>query len=312
MRLYGRQSRVRARRRRGPATLGVVVGWSRSRSAHSSCSAATSWTACSVAGVQLGGESRAEAERRSLAAVGDPLQRASRSPSAGALGDARRPSTSASGSTPRAPRARRSQSGRCAALLFSIGFHREIEPVLRYPSNFALPVELAGRTQTPVDARLVLSRTASRSSIPAKPGVGFDRRGDPRAIGHAALAGRGRCRCAPSPTDAAISTAAAPAGQAQRVARMLSAPIVISAARPAAGRLAHPRGSRRCSRRRRTGTDRRLVRPDQGRRGAAPAALGLPAPRAARRPLAGGRRTAPRVLSSLSGIALDEQPRPAT
>ena len=127
-----------------------------------------------VAGVPLGGASRAEAEREITAAVGDQLRRevtvtvAGRSAtlSPWALGVRVDAELTASAALCR-PRARR-------AAVFSVAYSRSIDPVLRYPSNLALPVELADVTQSPVDARMVLKPSGAAIVIPAKPGVGFD------------------------------------------------------------------------------------------------------------------------------------------
>ena len=75
MRLYGRQSRVRARRRRVLLSLGVVVALLAIPLGHLLLQRGSVAQGVRVAGVPLGGASRAEAEREITAAVGDQLRR---------------------------------------------------------------------------------------------------------------------------------------------------------------------------------------------------------------------------------------------
>jgi vancomycin resistance protein YoaR len=224
MRLYGRQSRVRARRRRVLTSLGVVVALAAIPFAHLVMQRGAVVHGVRVAGVPLGGSSRAAAEREISAAVGDQLQRdvtvtvagreATLSPyDLGVRVDAARTASAALA-------AGRVRGG----LLFSFGYSHSIAPVLRYPDRLALPVELANVTQPPVDARLVLKPSGAAIAIPAKPGVGFDPAAALRTITRAALASKTSVSLRTVPTPAAISTAAARRAKA-RVALFLSEPI---------------------------------------------------------------------------------------
>ncbi|HET6174322.1 MAG TPA: VanW family protein [Gaiellales bacterium] len=235
MRLYGRQSRVRARRRRVLLSLGVVVALIAAPFGHLLMQRGAVVHGVRVAGVPLGGASRAQAEREISAAVGDQLQRsvtvhvagrsATLSPyDLGVRVDARRTATAALA-------AGRVRGG----LLFSLGYSRALDPVLRYPDRLALPVELANVTQAPVDARLVLKPSGAAIAVSSKSGVGFDPAAALRAITSAALADRGEVSLRTVPTPAAISTAAAQRAKA-RVAQLLSEPIAFTRRGQGAGR----------------------------------------------------------------------------
>ena len=76
MRLYGRQSRVRARRRRMLLSLGIVAVVVAIPFGNLVLKRGEVTKGVRVAGVPLGGASRTEAERQITAAVGDELQRA--------------------------------------------------------------------------------------------------------------------------------------------------------------------------------------------------------------------------------------------
>jgi vancomycin resistance protein YoaR len=235
MRLYGRQSRVRARRRRVLTTLGVIVALLAIPFGHLVLQRGSVVQGVRVAGVPLGGASRAEAERDIAAAVGDELRRevtvrvggraATLSPYAlGVRVDAARTASAAL------------EAGRVrGGLLFSFGYSRSLAPVLRYPSNLSLPVELAAVTQAPVNARLVLKPSGAAIAIPAKPGVGFDPVEALRAITRAALANRSEVSLRTVPTAAAIPTAAARRAKL-RVAQLLSAPIALTRRGQGAGK----------------------------------------------------------------------------
>ncbi len=227
MRLYGRQSRVRARRRRVLLSLGAVAAVLAIPLGHFVLQRGAVVEGVRVAGVPLGGSSRAEAAAQISAAVNDQLQRdvtvtvagrsATLSPyDLGVRVDAGRTAHAALA-------AGRVRGG----LLFSVGYSRAIAPILRYPSNLALPAELADVTQAPVDARLVLKPSGAAIAIPAKPGVGFDPNEALRVIARAALDGRAQVSLRTVPTDASISTAAARRAKA-RVAQLLSAPIALT------------------------------------------------------------------------------------
>src|SRR3954452_51048 len=209
MRLYGRQSRVRARRRRVLLSLGVVLALLAIPLGHLVLQRGAVVHGVRVAGVPLGGASRAEAEREITAAVGDQLQRDVTVNVAG-----RSATLSPYDLGVRVDAARTAQaaldSGRVrGGLLFSLAYSRAIAPVLRYPKRLALPVELANVTQAPLDARLVLKPSGAAIAVPAKAGVGFDPAEALRAITSAALAHRSEVSLSTVPTPAAISTAAA-------------------------------------------------------------------------------------------------------
>ena len=235
MRLYGRQSRVRARRRRVLTTVGIALALCAVPVGHLVLQRGAVAHGVRVAGVPLGGASRAAAEREISAAVGDQLQRevtvtvAGRSATIspydlGVRVDAARTASAALA-------AGRLRGG----LLFSLGYSRSIAPVLRYPVRLALPVELANVTQPPVDARLVLKPSGAAIAVPAKPGVGFDPAAALRAITGAALSEQTTLSLRTVPTPAAISTAAARRAKA-RVAQLLSEPIGLTRRGQGAGR----------------------------------------------------------------------------
>jgi vancomycin resistance protein YoaR len=235
MRLYGRQSRVRARRRRALTGLGVMVALLAIPFGHLVMQRGAVVHGVRVAGVPLGGASRATAEREISAAVGDQLQRdvtvtvagrqATLSPyDLGVRVDAARTASAAL------------DAGRVrGGLLFSVGYSHSIAPVLRYPDRLALPVELANVTQPPVNARLVLKPSGAAIAIPAKAGVGFDPAAALRTITRAALADHTSVSLRTVPTPAAISTLAARHAKA-RVARLLSEPIGLTRRGQGAGR----------------------------------------------------------------------------
>jgi vancomycin resistance protein YoaR len=235
MRLYGRQSRVRARRRRVLMSLGVVVALLAIPFGHLVLQRGAVVHGVRVAGVPLGGTSRAQAERAISAGVGDALQRevtvtvagrsATLSPyDLGVRVDAARTATAAL------------DAGRVrGGLLFSLGYSHVVAPVLRYPDRLALPVELANVTQAPVNARLVLKPSGAAIAIPAKAGVGFDPAAALRTITSAALADRSNVSLRTLPTPAAISTAAVHRAKA-RVAQLLSEPIAFTRRGQPAGR----------------------------------------------------------------------------
>ncbi len=235
MRLYGRQRRARARRRRVVLSLGIVAALLAVPLAHLVSQRGAVVHGVRVAGVPLGGATRAQAEREISAAVGDELQRdvtvtvAGRSAAVspydlGVRVDAARTASAAL------------HTGRVrGGLLFSLGYSRSIPPVLRYPDHLALPVDLANVTQAPVDARLVLKPSGAAIAVPARPGVGFDPAEALRAITRAALADHDQVSLRTVPVPAAISTAAAHRAKA-RVALLLSEPIAFTRRGQAAGR----------------------------------------------------------------------------
>jgi vancomycin resistance protein YoaR len=227
MRLYGRQSRVRARRRRMLLTLGVIVALIAIPFGHLVLKRGEITQGVRVAGVPLGGASRADAERQITTAVGDALQRSVKVTVAG-----RSAAVTPYDLGVRVDAARTASAALAAGrlrggLLFAIGYSRSIAPVLRYPSNLTLPADLADVTQAPVDARLVLKPSGAAIAVPAKPGVGFDPAEALRAITAAALAGSDHVSLRTVPTDAAISTAAAKRAKL-RVAQLLSGPITLT------------------------------------------------------------------------------------
>ena len=133
MRLYGRQSRVRARRRRVLLSLGVVLALVAIPLGHLVLQRGAVVHGVRVAGVPLGGASRAQAEREITAAVGDQLQRDVTVNVAG-----RSATLSPYDLGVRVDAARTAQaaldSGRVrGGLLFSLAYSRAIAPVLRYP-----------------------------------------------------------------------------------------------------------------------------------------------------------------------------------
>jgi vancomycin resistance protein YoaR len=235
MRLYGRQRRVRARRRRVLVSLGVVVALLAIPLAHFLTQRGAVVHGVRVAGVPLGGATRAQAEREISAAVRDQLQRDVTVTVAG-----RSATVTPYGLGVRVDAARTASAALAAGrvrggLLFSLGYARSVAPVLRYPDRLALPVELANVTQAPVDARLVLKTSGAAIVVPAKPGVGFHPAEALRAITSTALADRSEVALHTVPVPAAISTAAARRAKA-RVAQLLSEPIAFTRRGQAAGR----------------------------------------------------------------------------
>ena len=254
MRLYGRQSRARARRRRVLLSLGIVLGAARDP-ARAPRHAARRRRARRARG-------RRPARRR-VASAGRARDHGRRGRRAAArrdrdggrpLGDASRPTTWACASTPRARRRAALDTGRVrGGLLFSLGYSRSIAPVLRYPKHLALPVELANVTQAPVDARLVLKPSGAAIAVPAKARCRLrSRRGAARDHARRTRGPQRRCRCAPCrrPPRSRLRprTAPRPASRGCCPSRSRSRD---AARRPAAGPCG---GSRRCSPRRLTGT----------------------------------------------------------
>ena len=227
MRLYGRQSRARARRRRVLLGLGVVLALIAIPFGHLLLQRDSVAHGVRVAGVPLGGASRAEAEREITAAVGDQLHREVTVTVAGRSATLSPYDLGVRVDAPSTARAALDAGRVRGGLLFSVGYSRSIDPVLRYPDNLALPAELATVTQSPVNARLVLKPSGAAIAVPARSGVGFDRAEALRTITAAALADRTEVSLRTVPTPAAIPTAAARRAKA-RVAQLLSAPISLT------------------------------------------------------------------------------------
>ena len=302
MRLYGRQSRVRARRRRVLTGLGVIVALLAIPFGHLVMQRGAVVHGVRVAGVPLGGASRAPAEREISAAVGDQLQRdvtvtvagrsATLSPyDLGVRVDAARTASAALA-------AGRVRGG----LLFSLGYSHSIAPVLRYPDRLALPVELANVTQAPVNARLVLKPSGAAIAIPAKAGVGFDPAAALRTITRAALADRTRVVAAHRAHPGRDLDRGRAPRQGPRRAVAVGADRV-HAPGPGRGPLARAQARAAADRDHLQARDRRPVRPAQGRRRAAAAARAVPAPGQERR-LEGRGRARARAL-----IAQRDRPR---
>jgi vancomycin resistance protein YoaR len=226
---------MRARRRRVLIGLGVVVALLAIPLGHLLLQRDSVASGVRVAGVPLGGATRAEAEREITAAVGDELQREVTVTVAGQTATLSPYDLGVRVDAPSTARAALEAGKLRGGLLFSVGFSRAIDPVLRYPDNLALPTELAAVTQAPVNARLVLKPSGAAIAIPAKPGVGFDRGEALRAITAAALADRTHVSLRTVPTPAAIPTAAARRAKL-RVAQLLSAPIALTRRGQAAGK----------------------------------------------------------------------------
>src|SRR4029077_3303728 len=180
-----------------------------------------------VAGVPLGGASQAQAEQEISAAVGDELRREVTVTVAGRSVRLSPYELGVRVDAPGTARAALAAGKVRGGLLFSVGYSRSIDPVLRYPGNLALPAELASVTQSPLNARLVLKPSGAAIAVPAKPGVGFDRAEALRAITAAALADRTSVSLRTVSTPAAIPTEAARRAKA-RVAQLLSAPISLT------------------------------------------------------------------------------------
>ena len=166
MRLYGRQSRVRARRRRILIGLGVVAALLAVPLGNLVMQRDAIVDGVRVAGVPLGGASRADAEREIAAAVNDLLQRevivtvagrsATLSPyELGVRADAARTATAAL------------EAGRVrGGLLFSLGYERSIDPLLRYPADLALPASWSTSRRRRSTRASCSSRAAPRSRSP--------------------------------------------------------------------------------------------------------------------------------------------------
>ena len=281
MRLYGRQSRVRARRRRVAARRSasslalIAIPFGHLRAA----ARRDRRTACASRACRWAARRGREAEREISAAVSDELQRevtvtvagrsATLSPyDLGVRVDAAR--TAQRG-------ARRGQRARRAAVLARLlALDRPGARAIR--RNLALPAELAAVTQAPVDARLVLKPSGAAIAVPAKPGVGFDPgRGAARDHGAPRSPIASRCRCARCRRR--LRSRRRPRAAPRRASRSCCRRRSPSraAARPA-GRVARAAARPDAHGDDLQARDRREVRPDQGRRRAAPAALGLPAP----------------------------------
>ena len=225
MRVYdARRSRVLGRNRAGGIALALVVGVAALLSANLLLQRGEVVDGVHVSGVQLGGRSFAAARKLINRTVSAQLQRP-----VSLVVDGRHSEISpwklgvrvdAAATARRALSAGRVRGG----LLLSLGYSREIAPVLRLPATFNAPGTLRAVTRAAVDARLVYRRDGTARVVPGKPGVGFDRAGALRAISAAALAHGGTVSLAPRPTEPAISTEAATRAHA-RLTQLLSAPI---------------------------------------------------------------------------------------
>ena len=227
MRLYGRQSRVRARRRRVLLSLGAVAAVLAIPLGHFVLQRGAVVQGVRVAGVPLGGASRSEAQAQIAAAVDDQLQRDITVTVAGRSATLSPYDLGVRVDAARTARAALAAGRVRGGLLFSFGYSHAVAPILRFPSNLALPAELADVTQAPVNARLVLKPSGAAIAVPAKPGVGFDPDEALRVIARAVLADETQVALRTVPTDAAISTASARRAKA-RVAQLLSAPIALT------------------------------------------------------------------------------------
>jgi vancomycin resistance protein YoaR len=227
MRVHGRaraRARVRMQRRLAAtvavlAVVAIVVG------GHVLLQRGHVVDGVSAAGVQLGGKDRASAQA-ALGARVNPLLRRSITVRAGGETAQVIPAKLGIRLDARATVSRALALGRLQGALFSIGYHRQVEPVLRYPKHFHVPIALYRATKQPVDARLTLRSNGFSKVYPSKPGVGFADAATLAAIGHAALAGRTTVTLKTAPVEPRITTAAA-SRAARRVHRMLSAPVLI-------------------------------------------------------------------------------------
>ena len=310
MRLYGRQSRVRARRRRVLLESRRRAGAARDP-ARASRAAARRRRARRARGRRAAGRSVAGTGRaRDPAAVGDQLQRdvtvnvAGRSATRLALRPRRARRRGAHG----AGRSRRRPGARRAALLARRTRARS-RRCLRYPKHFALPVELANVTQAPVDARLVLKPSGAAIAVPAKAGVGFDPAERAAAIARAALADRSDVSLQHR-AHARRDLDAPPRGAPRRGSRSCcSAPIAFTRRGQAAGALARAPARAAAHGDDLQAPDRRAVRPPEGRRRAAAAALRVPA--AGRGRELEGRRAIARACSPRSAASTSTRARTA-
>ena len=228
MRVYdARRSRVLGRHRAGTLVLVLVAGAAGLLGVNMLLQRGEVVDGVRVSGVQLGGRSFAAARTLIARTVSAQLQRP-----VSLVVDGRRSEISpwqlgvrvdAAATARRALAAGRVRGG----LLLSIGYGREIEPVLRLPATFNAPETLRAVTRPSVDAKLVYRPDGTSRVVPGKAGVGFDRAGALRSISVAALAGGGTVTLAPRPTDPAISTEAATRAH-DRVTRLLSAPIAFT------------------------------------------------------------------------------------
>ena len=190
-----------------------------------------------VAGVPLGGASRAQAEREITAAVGDELQRDVTVTVAG-----RSATLSPYDLGVRVDAARTAQAALDAGrvrggLLFSLGYSRAIAPGAALPgATSRCRWSSPNVTQAPVDARLVLKPSGAAIAVPAKAGVGFDPAEALRAITRAALADRERGVAAHRARRRPRSRPRPRAAPRPRVAQLLSEPIAFTRRGQAAGR----------------------------------------------------------------------------
>ncbi len=227
MRVHGRarkRARVRMQRRLA-ATVAVLTVAAIVVGGHLLLQRGHVVDGVSAAGVQLGGKDRASAQA-ALASQVNPLLRRSITVRAG--GQTARVSPAKLGIRLDA-RSTVSQAlavGRLHGAFFSIGFHRVVEPILHYPKHFHVPIALYRATKPPLDARLTLRSNGFSKVYPSKPGIGFADAATLAAIGQAALLGQRSLTLTTAAVKPDITTAAA-LRAAQRVHRMLSAPVLI-------------------------------------------------------------------------------------
>jgi hypothetical protein len=183
MRLYGRQRRARARRRRVVLSLGIVAALLAVPLAHLVSQRGAVVHGVRVAGVPLGGAARAQAEREISAAVGDELQR---DVTVTVAGRSAAVSPYDLGVRVAARTAGGSHTGRVrGGPLFRSATRARFLPCCATRSP-ALPVDLANVTRRS-DARLVLAERRSHRRAPGPVSASIQPRAL-RAITRAALA----------------------------------------------------------------------------------------------------------------------------
>ncbi len=166
----------------------------------------------SVAGVDIGGMSRAEARALLVREIGDRLDRPVQvRTQAGTVAVV--PGSSGIGIDLDKALAQAYSSGRVEARLLPHLWSTRIDPPLQIASTSFLPESLASLQAKPRDARLVVKSDGTASVVEGVAGAAFDTPAALRAIGLAGLAGSSTVEVPVQRTPPAISTEAAQAAK---------------------------------------------------------------------------------------------------